>query len=184
MRAGSHTLTDRLCDLATRPLAFPDRSDKVAMFVERIVFLLTQGKDIIHGTIEEPGMRFVALQKGGRVTMPETPIEFVDGLGRRIKPVDGVTSVGSRCTSAPLSACRMGVTRRPPHINNCSQLMVLAWRQWVCKYRLQANAIVIWSKGSSPALASNSPLNVIQPCFRSRTSDFQYSRSSRRKSNT
>ena len=84
----------------------------------------------------------------------------------------------------PIKCMSNGCDTSTPHINNCSQVMVLAWRQWVCKYRLQANAIVIWSKGSSPALASNSPLNVIQPCFRSRTSDFQYSRSSRRKSNT
>ena len=44
-------------------------------------------------------------------------------------------------------------------------------------------AIVIWSKGSNPALASNLRLNVIHPCLRSRTSDSQYSRSSGRKSN-
>ena len=65
-----------------------------------------------------------------------------------------------------------------------SQVMVLGWRQWVRRYRLQADAIIICSKGSSPALASNSRLNVIHPCLRSRTSDLQYSRSSRRNSNT
>ena len=41
-------------------------------------------------------MRFVALRKTGRATVPETPVEFVDGLSRRIEPVDGVTSVGQR----------------------------------------------------------------------------------------
>ena len=41
-------------------------------------------------------MRFVALRKTGRATVPETPVEFVSGLGRRIEPVDGVTSVGRR----------------------------------------------------------------------------------------
>ena len=41
-------------------------------------------------------MRFVALRKTGRATVPETPVEFVDGLSRHIEPVDGVTSVGQR----------------------------------------------------------------------------------------
>ena len=41
-------------------------------------------------------MRFVALWKTGRATVPETPVEFVDGLGPRIEPVDGVTSIGQR----------------------------------------------------------------------------------------
>ena len=41
-------------------------------------------------------MRFVALRKTGRTTVPETPVEFVDGLSRRIKSVDGVTSVGQQ----------------------------------------------------------------------------------------
>ena len=41
-------------------------------------------------------MRFVALWKTGRATVPETPVEFVDGLSRRIKSVDGVTSIGQR----------------------------------------------------------------------------------------
>ena len=39
-------------------------------------------------------MRFVALRKTGRATVPETSVEFVDGLGHRIEPVDGVTSIG------------------------------------------------------------------------------------------
>ena len=41
-------------------------------------------------------MRFVALRKTGRATVPETPVEFVDGLGHRIESVDGVTSIGQR----------------------------------------------------------------------------------------
>ena len=41
-------------------------------------------------------MRFVALRKTGRATVPETPVEFVDGLSHRIEPVDGVTSIGQR----------------------------------------------------------------------------------------
>ena len=34
--------------------------------------------------------------------MPETPVEFVDGLGRRIEPVDGVTSIGQRSHLSPV----------------------------------------------------------------------------------
>ena len=41
-------------------------------------------------------MRFVALWKTGRATVPETPVEFVDGLSPCIEPVDGVTSIGQR----------------------------------------------------------------------------------------
>ena len=41
-------------------------------------------------------MRFVALWKTGRAAVPETPVEFVDGLGHRIEPFDGVTSIGQR----------------------------------------------------------------------------------------
>ena len=87
---------------ATRPLAFPDRSDEVAVLVEEVVFLLTQGKDVVHGTNEEPGMRFVALRKTGRAAVPETPIEFVDSLFCRIEPVDCVKSVGQRSHLAPV----------------------------------------------------------------------------------
>ena len=77
------------------------------MLVEKVVFLSMQGKDIIHGTTEEPGMRFVALPKTGRATVPVTPVEFVDGLGRCIEPVDSVTSVRQRS----FCACR-----RPLHV--------------------------------------------------------------------
>ena len=41
-------------------------------------------------------MRSVALRKTGRATVPETPVEFVDGLSHRIEPIDGVTSIGQR----------------------------------------------------------------------------------------
>ena len=79
---------------STRPLIFPDRSDEVAVLVEKVIFLLVKGEDVVHGTTEESGMRFVALWKTIRAAVPEAAVKFVDGLGRRIEPVDGVTSVG------------------------------------------------------------------------------------------
>ena len=51
----------RMGGAATRPLAFPDRSDDVAVLARKIVFFLTQGEDVVYGTTEESGMRFVAL---------------------------------------------------------------------------------------------------------------------------
>ena len=72
---------------STRPLTFPDRSDEVAVLAKKVVFPLAQGEDVVHGTTEESGMRFVTLRKTGRAAVPETPVEFVDGLGRRIEPV-------------------------------------------------------------------------------------------------
>ena len=72
------------------------------MLAKNIVFFLTQGEDVVHGTTKEPGMRFVALWKTGPATVPGTPVEFVDGLGRLIEPVDGVTSVGQRSHLAPI----------------------------------------------------------------------------------
>ena len=77
---------------------------------KKIVFFLTQGKDVVHGTTEESGMRFVTLRKTDRTTMPETPVEFVDGLSRRIESVDGVTSVGQRSHLTPV--VRMSNGRR------------------------------------------------------------------------
>ena len=53
-------------------------------------------------------MRFVALRKTGRATVPETPVEFVDGMGRLIEPVDGVTSVGQRSHLAPVMRMSKG----------------------------------------------------------------------------
>ena len=47
-------------------------------------------------------MRLVTLRKTGRATVPETTVEFVDGLGRRIEPVDGVPSVGQRSHLTPV----------------------------------------------------------------------------------
>ena len=87
---------------STRPLTFPDRSDEVAVLAKKVVFLLKWSEDVVHGTTEEPGMRFVALRKTGRATMPETPIEFVDGLGHRIEPVDGVTLIRQRSHFTPV----------------------------------------------------------------------------------
>ena len=135
-------------------------------------------------------MRFVALWKTGRATVPETPVEFVDGLGRRIESVDGVTSVGQRSHLTPIVRMSKGRGHEmgfPCHPFEGRWRLIdtpTAWRQWVRRYRLQADAIVIWSKGSNPALALNSRLNVIHPCLRSRTSDLQYSSSSCRKSST
>ena len=40
--------------------------------------------------------------------VPETPVEFVDGLGRRIEPVDGVTSVGQRSHLTPVARMSNG----------------------------------------------------------------------------
>ena len=54
-------------------------------------------------------MRFMTLRKTGRTTVPETPVEFVDGLSRRIKSVDDVKLAGQRSHLTPLCACRMGV---------------------------------------------------------------------------
>ena len=53
-------------------------------------------------------MRFVALWKTGRATVPETPVEFVDGLGPRIEPVDGVTSIGQRSYFTPVMCMAKG----------------------------------------------------------------------------
>ena len=64
-------------------------------------------------------MRFMTLRKTGRETVPETPVEFVDGLSRRIESVDGVTSVGQRSHLTPivrmLNECRdqMGFPGEP-----------------------------------------------------------------------
>ena len=66
------------------------------------MFLLAKGEDVVHGTTEESGMRFVALWETGRAAVPETLVEFVDGLGHRIEPVDGVTSVGQRSHLTPV----------------------------------------------------------------------------------
>ena len=93
-------------------------------------------------------MRFVALWKTIRAAVPEAGGKFVDGLGRRIEPVDGVTSVGQveprpPCECVEWAWPRDGLprptirrppewlTRRPPHPSNGSQAMVLGWRQWV-----------------------------------------------------
>ena len=53
-------------------------------------------------------MRFVTLWKTGRATVPETPVEFVDGLGPRIEPVDGVTSIGQRSYFTPVMCMAKG----------------------------------------------------------------------------
>ena len=53
-------------------------------------------------------MRFVALRKTGRATVPETPVEFVDGLSHRIEPVDGVTSIGQRSYYTPVVCMSQG----------------------------------------------------------------------------
>ena len=53
-------------------------------------------------------MRFVALRKTDRTTVPETPVEFVDGLSRRIKTVDGVTLVGQRSHFTPVMRMSKG----------------------------------------------------------------------------
>ena len=64
-------------------------------------------------------MRFVVLRKTGRTTVPETPVEFVDGLSRRIKSVDGVTLVGQGSHLTPVmrmsNGCRdeMGLPGQP-----------------------------------------------------------------------
>ena len=71
------------------------------MLAKKVVFLLAKGKDIAHGTTEEPGMRFVMLWKTCQV-VPETTIEFVDGLGRCIEPVDSVTPVGQQSHLTPI----------------------------------------------------------------------------------
>ena len=55
---------------STRPLTFPDQSDEL---VEKVVFLLAKGEDVVHGTTEEPGMRFMALQKTGRQPCQKHP---------------------------------------------------------------------------------------------------------------
>ena len=51
---------------------------------------------------EESGMRFVTLRKRGQATVPETPVEFIDGLSRRIESVDGVTSVRQQSHLTPI----------------------------------------------------------------------------------
>ena len=62
-------------------------------------------------------MRFVTLRKTANV--PETPVEFVDGLSRRIESVDGVTSVAQRSHLTPIvrmsNGCReeMGFPGQP-----------------------------------------------------------------------
>ena len=112
-------LDGRISDTSTRPVTFPDRSDEIAVLVKKLVFFLTQCEDVIHGTTEESGMRFVTLRKTGRATVPETPIEFVDGLSRRIESVDGVTSIGQRSHLTPIvrmsNGCRdeMGFPGQP-----------------------------------------------------------------------
>ena len=78
------------------------RSIEVAVLAKKVVFPLAQGEDVVHGTTEESGMRFVTLRETGRAAVPETSVEFVDGLGRRIEPVDGVTSVGQRSHLTPV----------------------------------------------------------------------------------
>ena len=109
----------RIGGTSTRPLTFPDRSDEITLLAKKIVFFLTQGKDVGHGTTEESGMRLVALRKTGRTTVPETPVELVDGLSRRIESVDGVTSVGQRSHLTPIvrmsNGCRdeMGFPGQP-----------------------------------------------------------------------
>ena len=57
-------------------------------------------------------MRFVALWKTGLATVPETPVEFVDGLSRRIKSVDGVTSIGQRSHLTSIVCMSKGVWTR------------------------------------------------------------------------
>ena len=87
---------------STRPLTFPDRSGEIVVLAKKVVFLLAKGKDVAHGTTEEPGMRSVTLRKTGRATVQETTVEFVDGLGRRIEPVDSVTPVGQQSHLTPI----------------------------------------------------------------------------------
>ena len=53
-------------------------------------------------------MRFVALWKTGRTAVPETPVEFVGGLGPCIEPVDGVTSIGQRSYFTPIVCMSKG----------------------------------------------------------------------------
>ena len=50
---------------STGPLTFPDRSDDVTLLAKKAMFFFTWGKDIIHGTTEESGMRFVAENRSG-----------------------------------------------------------------------------------------------------------------------
>ena len=109
----------RIGGTSTRPLTFPNQPDEVAVLTKKVVFFLTQGEDVVHGTTKEPGMRFVALRKTGRATVPETPVEIVDGLSRRIESVDSVTSIGQRSHFTPVvrmsKGCRdeMGFPGQP-----------------------------------------------------------------------
>ena len=87
---------------STYPFTFPDRSDEVAVLAEQLVFLLPKGKDVVHGTTEESGMRFVALWETGRTPVPKTTVESVDGTGVSIETIDGIVSVRQRSDFAPV----------------------------------------------------------------------------------
>lgn len=72
------------------PVAFPDRTDQVAVLMEQIVLLLTKHEDVVHGPPEESVMRFVTLREAGRTPVPKTAVKFVDGLCVFIVSVDGL----------------------------------------------------------------------------------------------
>lgn len=63
------------------------------MLADEIVFLLVQGEDDVHSAIKKSGVSFVTYPEAGGVTVPETAVEFVEGVGGGVEVIDSAAKV-------------------------------------------------------------------------------------------
>ena len=73
------------------PSTFPHAHDLVPERDEERAFLVDESTDVVHSPIEQSGMHVGALGMTGPTSVPEAPVEFVDGLGVGIVSVDRVS---------------------------------------------------------------------------------------------
>ena len=73
------------------PGAFPHAHKLVSERDEEGAFLVDESTDVIHGAIEQRRMHVGALGMTGPTSVPEAPVEFVDGVSISIVPIDRVS---------------------------------------------------------------------------------------------
>ena len=184
------------------PLAFPHGLDKVAVLAKQLMFLLAGTEHVIHGLAQVTRMGLVLMWEASGAPVPEAAVKLVHGMSVGIVAVDGVMASRDGSDFAPVMRVTEGIVEQVSFpaqpfkgrwglvdattAQPCrgSQAVVPGSKQWVLRKRLQADAMVICSKGSKPASASNSRLKLRQPSLSRRTSDWQYSKSSFQKSST
>ena len=77
------------------PLTFPHFNDVVSLGTKTGHFVLDVLVNRMHGTLAKAEMFFVTYEIALGTTVPETPVEFVHGVGLAMETVDG--EGGARC---------------------------------------------------------------------------------------